>query len=40
VVVLMDEDRVRLEASARAFEKVVNNLGFTARIETFNTLEA
>jgi type IV secretion/conjugal transfer VirB4 family ATPase len=40
VVVLMDEDRIRLEASARAFEKVVNNLGFTARIETFNTLEA
>ena len=40
VVVLMDEDRVTLEASARALEKVVNNMGFTARIETFNTLEA
>ncbi|MEP6606083.1 MAG: conjugal transfer protein TrbE, partial [Nitrosospira sp.] len=40
VVVLMDEDRPQLEASSRAFEKMINNLGFTARIETFNTMDA
>jgi hypothetical protein len=37
VVVLMDEDRSRLEASARQVEKAVNRLGFAARIETINT---
>ena len=40
VVVLMDEDRSRLEASARQVEKAVNRLGFAARIETINTMDA
>lgn len=40
VVVLMDEDRQRLEQSARQVEKVVNALGFVARIETVNTMDA
>lgn len=40
VVVLLDENREVLEASARNAEKAVNRLGFTARIETINTLEA
>lgn len=40
VVVLMDEDRDKLEAAARQVEKAINNLGFTARIETINTLDA
>ncbi|HGY1948819.1 TPA: VirB4 family type IV secretion/conjugal transfer ATPase [Escherichia coli] len=40
VVILMDEDRTRLEASARDVEKAVNRLGFAARIESINTLDA
>lgn len=40
VVVLMDEDRSRLEQSARQVEKAINRLGFAARIETINTLDA
>lgn len=40
VVVLMDENRDELEAAARRLEKAVNALGFSARIETMNTLEA
>jgi type IV secretion system protein VirB4 len=40
VVVLMDEDRDRLEQSARLIEKAINRLGFAARIETLNTLDA
>lgn len=40
VVVLMDEDRAALEASARALEKAINGLGFAARIETINTMDA
>nr|BCU00998.1 TrbE protein [uncultured bacterium] len=40
VVVLMDEDRDKLEQSARQVEKAVNRLGFAARVETINTLEA
>lgn len=40
VIVLMDEDRERLEASARRIEKAVNRLGFAARIETSNTTDA
>lgn len=40
VVVLMDEDRTRLEQSARQVEKAINRLGFAARIETINTLDA
>jgi type IV secretion/conjugal transfer VirB4 family ATPase len=40
VVVLMNEDRQQLEASARAVEKAVMRLGFVARLETVNTVEA
>lgn len=40
VVVLMDEDRTRLEQSARQVEKAINRIGFAARIETINTLDA
>lgn len=40
VVVLMDEDRTKLELSARQVEKSINRLGFAARIETINTLDA
>lgn len=40
VVILMDEDRSRLEDSALKVEKAVNRLGFSARIETINTVDA
>ncbi len=40
VVVLMDEDRGELERSARRFEKAMHQLGFAARIETLNTMDA
>jgi type IV secretion system protein VirB4 len=40
VVVLMDEDREAVESSARQIEKAINALGFVARAETINTLEA
>lgn len=40
VVVLMNEDRQQLETSARAVEKAVMRLGFVARVETVNTVEA
>ncbi len=40
VVVLMDEDRERLAGAARQVEKAINRLGFAARIETINTLDA
>lgn len=40
LVVLMDEDRDALESSARSVEKAINRLGFAARIETINTLDA
>ena len=40
VVVLMDEDRARLQASSRQVEKAINRLGFAARIETVNTMDA
>jgi type IV secretion/conjugal transfer VirB4 family ATPase len=39
-LVFMDEDRGIVEACARQAEKEINNLGFTARIETINTMEA
>jgi type IV secretion system protein VirB4 len=39
-VVLMMEDRTALEEAARKVEKAVNYLGFAARIETINTMEA
>lgn len=40
VVILMDENRDRLETAARSVEKAINRLGFAARIETINTLDA
>ncbi len=40
VVVLMDENRDALEQHARHVEKTINRLGFAARIETINTLDA
>jgi type IV secretion system protein VirB4 len=40
VVVLLDEDREQLDRSARKIEKAINRLGFGARIETINTLDA
>lgn len=40
VLILMDENRKVLEENARIAEKVINALGFTARIETINTMEA
>lgn len=40
VVVLMDEDRDRLEASSRMVEKAIGRLGFAARIESVNTMDA
>jgi type IV secretion/conjugal transfer VirB4 family ATPase len=40
VVVLMDEDRTQLEALARQLEKAINALGFAARIESINAMEA
>jgi type IV secretory pathway VirB4 component len=40
VVVLMDENRDELEKASRSLEKAINRLGFTARLETINTLDA
>jgi len=40
VVVLMDESRKRLDTAARQVEKAINRLGFAARVETINTMEA
>ncbi len=40
LVVLFDENRNALEESARRLEKAINAFGFTARIETVNTMDA
>ncbi len=40
VVVLMDENRLKLEAASKQIEKALHSLGFGARIETINTMEA
>lgn len=40
VVVLMDGDRDKVELSARQLEKAITAIGFGARIETINNLEA
>jgi len=40
VVVLMDENRDQLENASRQVEKAINRLGFAARIETINTMDA
>lgn len=39
-IVLMDKDRDSLEQSSRQLKRLINNLGFNARIETVNTVEA
>jgi type IV secretion system protein TrbE len=40
VVILMDEDRDKLDVSARQVEKAINRLGFAARVESINTMDA
>ncbi|WP_295452737.1 VirB4 family type IV secretion/conjugal transfer ATPase [uncultured Thiodictyon sp.] len=40
VVVLMDAQRERVEQSARVVLKAIHRLGFAARIETINTMDA
>lgn len=40
VVVITDEDREALNRSAQYIEKAINKVGFTARIETINTMDA
>jgi type IV secretion system protein VirB4 len=40
VVVVMDESRDKVEQSARQIEKAINRLGFAARVETINTMDA
>ncbi|HBD7319569.1 TPA: conjugal transfer protein TrbE [Legionella pneumophila] len=40
VVVLMDEDRASVEKAALFIEKNINALGFSARTETINTMDA
>lgn len=40
VVVLMDKDREQLEASAEYIANAIRNQGFSARVETLNTMEA
>lgn len=40
VVVLMDECRERLEKASTMIEKTINAQGFSARLESINTLEA
>lgn len=39
-VVLMDEDRRTLDIAAQDLCKIINTLGFAARVETVNTLDA
>lgn len=36
----MDDNRDRLDVSARQVEKAINRMGFAARVETINTMEA
>ena len=39
-LVLMDEDRAKLEAASLQIEKSIHSLGFAARVETINTMDA
>lgn len=39
-VILMDNDRSVLEEGSRTVAKMINSLGFTARVETINTVDA
>jgi type IV secretion system protein TrbE len=40
VIVLMDENRDKLEEGSRRISKKISQLGFSARVETLNTMEA
>ena len=40
VIILMEEDRAVLESASRQIEKSLHSLGFNARVETLNTMEA
>jgi type IV secretion system protein TrbE len=40
VVVLMDDDLDKLNHAAREIKRMINNLGFYARVETINCIEA
>ena len=40
VVILMDENRPKLETAAKHIEKALHSLGFVASVETINTMEA
>ena len=40
VVILMDENRSKLEAAAKHIEKSLHSFGFVARVESINTMEA
>jgi type IV secretion system protein VirB4 len=39
-VILMDESRAEVESAAKQIEKSLNSLGFAARVETINTMDA
>jgi type IV secretion system protein TrbE len=39
-IIVMDESRERAETAARDVEKAINALGFVARVESINTLDA
>lgn len=39
-IILMDENRERLEDTARNIKRIINNLHFSARVETINTVAA
>jgi type IV secretion system protein VirB4 len=39
-IIFFGEDRQEVEAAARAAEKAINHRGFTARIESINTMDA
>ncbi len=40
VVVLMDDNRASLDTAARSLQKAIGRIGFAARIESINTLDA
>ena len=39
-IILMNKDREALEQTSRAVKRIINNLHFSARVETINTVEA
>lgn len=40
IIILMNKDREVLEQQSRSIKRIINNLHFSARIETVNTVEA